>query len=208
MKQFLFILILIISSTPRVVNAQNTDDFAEKIAQLMFLVSSVEPDQDKVEQLLGSMTSSKDNPMQIADMDYSIYPGFQGDKLYYTKYSSKQDDRFSVELLKKGDQKVYSIDFILNSSYSLQGDKVSYKDPSYALNCDLSQMQQLCTKAMKYSKAEANLPDTTVLSCVYVNPVSKKSLMYWVVLTNPIGDKTGNTIKEIKIQDTRLWQRN
>lgn len=203
-----FLAFLVILGWSNKAFSQAKDDFAQKITELMFLVSSENVQQDKVQELLETMTSSEQNPLQIAQMDYSIYPNFQGDKLYYTPYKTKQDDRLSVEVLKKGDQRVYSIDFLLNSSYTIDKGKVVYQDPSYVFNCNLDQMRQLCSKAMTYSKGQANLPDTTVLSCVYVNPKSKKSLMYWVVLTNTLADPSGNTIKEIKIQDSRLWQKN
>ncbi|MHC5353650.1 hypothetical protein ACYSNX_05605 [Myroides sp. LJL115] len=187
--------------------SQEKQSFAQKLGQLMELVTSQEVDTLKVESLLTTLVDPNGNPMEMAKMDYSIYPKFAGEKLYYIPYKQKSQDRFSIERLTNGKDVLYSIEFYLDSNYTLKDAKVSYKQEDYFYNCNLQQFQDLCTQAMTYSRGVANLEDTTVLSCVYINPKSKKRLMYWVVLQNPIGDKESNGIVQIKIQDARLWQK-
>lgn len=187
--------------------SQEKQSFAQKLGQLMELVTMQEIDTLKVEDLLTTLVDPSGNPMQMAQMDYSIYPKFEGEKLYYTPYKEKSQDRFSVERLTNGKDALYSIEFYLKSDYTLKGGNVNYQDPHYFYNCNLQEFKDLCTQAMTYSRGVANSPDTTVLSCVYINPKSNKRLMYWVVVQNPLGDKKSNGIVQIKIQDARLWQK-
>lgn len=187
--------------------SQEKQSFALKLGQLMELVTSQEVDTLKVESLLTTLVDPNGNPMEMAKMDYSIYPKFEGEKLYYIPYKYKSQDRFSIERLTTGNDALYSIEFYLNSNYTLEDGKVSYKQEDYFYNCNLQEFQELCTQAMTYSRGVANLDDTTVLSCVYINPKSNKRLMYWIVLQDPIGDKKSNGIVQIKIQDARLWQK-
>ena len=188
-----------------VATAQDKVSFADKLGQLMYLVSGETIDTSEVHRLLATMTVD-DKKMEIAPMDYSIYENFTGDILYYLPYKSPNESRFSVELLRMNRKPYYGIQFLMHSKYLLHDNEVVFADEDYAYNTTIKELEKYCTKPLTYKNGKGNEEDSPLLSCIYTNPDSNRSLMYWVVLENPINDANGNTVKEIKIQDIKLWQ--
>ncbi len=204
LKKIVITCFLLLATT--IVLGQEQTKFIEKLEALMLLITHDNIQEKQVELALQNLVNPAGNNMEVTQVDYSIYPKFEGQKLYYIPYKNKQDDRFSMEQLIQGNQVVYSLQLFLNSPYSLVENQVVYQNPNYFYNCNLQEFKNLCTQAIKYTKGVANTQDTTVLSCVYVNALTNKKLMFWVVLKEALGNKEGNEIVQIKIQDTRLWQ--
>ncbi|WP_010252883.1 hypothetical protein [Myroides injenensis] len=188
------------------IKAQEINTFGGKVGKLMELVTENTIDTLAVKNLLQTMTPSN-VALEEGDMDYSIYERFEGDKLYFTKYKSATDDRLSVERLSLNNKPYYSIRFLVNSQYTLdKTGKTIYKDKDYVYNTNYEELSKYCTRPMSYKNGKGNEDDSPLLSCIYTNPNSKRSLMYWVVFEDAVGNKKGNTVKEIKIQDVELWR--
>ncbi|MTG98763.1 MULTISPECIES: hypothetical protein [Myroides] len=184
----------------------SAQSFSEKIGTLMQLVTENEVDTLAVKELVKTMVPNgkefKENPM-----NYSMYDRLEGDMLYYTSYKTADEDRMSIEKLKMNDKPYYSIRFLVSSSYTIEKDgSIKYDQPDYEYNSDYESVKKYCTRAMSYKNGKGNAEDAPLLSCIYTNPESKRSLMYWVVFDNAVNDKKGNRIKEFKIQDVELWR--
>ncbi|AJH15658.1 hypothetical protein [Myroides profundi] len=180
--------------------------FSQKIGQLMELVTEEQVDNSQVREILKTLAIAP-KEMKEGAMDYSIYDNFEGDTLYYIPYKTAEESRFSVEKLRQGDKLFYTLQFLMQSTYTKdkQGNVV-FVDPTYLYNTTIEELQPYCTTPMKYKNGKGNSPKSPLLSCVYTNPKSKRKLMYWVVCENKIGDTKGNTVKEIKIQSQELWR--
>ncbi|MDM1398308.1 hypothetical protein HX049_14195 [Myroides odoratimimus] len=180
--------------------------FSQKIGQLMELVTEEQVDNSQVREILKTLAIAP-KEMKEGAMDYSIYDNFEGDTLYYIPYKTAEESRFSVEKLRQGDKLFYTLQFLMQSTYTKdkQGN-IAFVDPTYLYNTTIEELQPYCTTPMKYKNGKGNSPESPLLSCVYINPKSKRKLMYWVVCENKIGNTKGNTVKEIKIQSQELWR--
>lgn len=180
--------------------------FSQKIGKLMELSTNTEVDTEQISQILQSMKiDNKD--VKIGNLNYSLYEGFEGQSLYYIPFETGEESRFSVEQVTKDDRPYFGMQFLLNSEYTFDlNGKTNYKDPGYAYACTLDELREFCTTPMKYKNNKGGQNDTPLLSCIYTNPTSGKRLMYWVVCNEPLNTKTGNTIKEIKIQSIEFWR--
>lgn len=184
-----------------------TKNFGQKIGDLMYEMTLEQPDTAKIQQLLQTFDIDK-KEVKIGNLSYSIFDGFDGDKMYYIPFTTAEESRFTVEQLKREDKLYFGVQFLLQSEYTLDSKKqIHYKDVNYAYNTNYDELSPYCTTPMKYKNGSGNNPESPLLSCVYTNPKSKKRMMYWVVFEKPIGDPKGNTIKEIKFQSIELWQK-
>ncbi|WP_410880792.1 hypothetical protein [Myroides sp. DW712] len=201
---FLVVISLLFFS---VTTEAQTKTFGERIGDLMYEMTLDQPNTESIQQLL--QTFDIDNKdVKIGNLSYSIFDGFDGDKMYYIPFTTAEESRFTVEQLKQGNQLYFGAQFLLHSEYTLDSKKqIQYKNKDYAYNTNYDELSPYCTTPMKYKNGSGNNPSSPLLSCVYTNPTSKKRMMYWVVFEKPIGDTQGNTIKEIKFQSIELWQK-
>lgn len=181
--------------------------FGEKIGELMYEMTLNQPNIENIQQLI--QTFDIDNKeVKIGNLSYSIFDGFDGDKMYYIPFTNPEESRFTVEQLKRENELYFGAQFLLHSEYTLDSKKqVHYKNKDYAYNTNYDELSPYCTTPMKYKNGKGNNPSSPLLSCVYTNPDSKRRMMYWVVFDQPIGHTKGNTIKEIKFQSIELWQK-
>lgn len=187
-------------------NAQSKS-FGQKIGELLYEMTTKNPDTLKIQTLLKTMDID-DKEVKIGNLSYSIFDGFDGDRMYYIPFTKADESRFTVEQLKRDNQLYFGVQFLLSSTYTLNSqNQVNYSNPTYAYNVNLDEVSQYCTTPMKYKNGSGNNPESPLLSCIYTNPDSKKRMMYWVVFEQPTGNKKGNTIKEIKFQSIELWQK-
>ncbi|MBB1151384.1 MULTISPECIES: hypothetical protein [unclassified Myroides] len=187
-------------------NAQS-QSFGQKIGELLYEMTTKNPDTLKIQNLLKTMDID-DKEVKIGNLSYSIFDGFDGDRMYYIPFTKADESRFTVEQLKRDDQLYFGVQFLLSSTYTLNSqNQVNYSNPTYAYNVNLDEVSQYCTTPMKYKNGSGNNPESPLLSCIYTNPDSKKRMMYWVVFEQPTGNQKGNTIKEIKFQSIELWQK-
>jgi|GEM_PF-2807320 len=189
------------------VNHAQSKTFGERIGELMYEMTLDTPNTASIQQLI--QTFGIDNKeVKIGNLSYSIFDGFDGDKMYYIPFTTAEESRFTVEQLKRENQLYFGVQFLLHSEYTFDNKKqVHYKNTEYAYNVNYDELNLYCTTPMKYKNGSGNNPSSPLLSCVYTNPDSKKRMMYWVVFDKPIGDTKGNTIKEIKFQSIELWQK-
>lgn len=184
-----------------------TQNFGQKIGDLMYEMTANQPNTEKIQQLLQSMPIDN-KEVKIGNLSYSIFDGFDGDKMYYIPFTTAEESRFTVEQLKQNNKLYFGVQFLLKSEYTIDSKKqVHYTNANYAYNTNYEELSPYCTTPMKYKNGSGNNPESPLLSCVYTNPDSKKRMMYWVVFEKPIGDTKGNTIKEIKFQSIELWQK-
>ncbi|MBB1140948.1 hypothetical protein [Myroides sp. WP-1] len=204
LQTLLVLLFLSLISTE--IQAQN-QSFGQKIGVLMYEMTTSNPDPIKIEQLLQTLDID-DKEVKTGQLSYSIFDGFDGDKMYYIPFTTAEESRFTVEQLKQDEQLYFGVQFLLKSSYNISKDgQITYNDSKYAYNVHYEELLPLCTTPMKYKNGSGNNPNSPLLSCIYTNPDSKKRMMYWVVFEKPIGDTQSNTIKEIKFQSIELWQK-
>lgn len=204
LQTLLVLLFLSIISTE--IQAQN-QSFGQKIGVLMYEMTTSNPDPIKIEQLLQTLDID-DKEVKTGQLSYSIFDGFDGDKMYYIPFTTAEESRFTVEQLKQDEQLYFGVQFLLKSSYNISKDgHITYNDSKYAYNVHYEELLPFCTTPMKYKNGSGNNPNSPLLSCIYTNPDSKKRMMYWVVFEKPIGDTQSNTIKEIKFQSIELWQK-
>lgn len=204
MKNFLILTVVFFLNS--IVYGQNTTDFGSNLALVIREMSQQVVDSKKVDEILLQM-GPKDKPVTVLEVDYSIYPGFEGVKTYFTQYKAGEDQRLTADVLAKdGQQKYYSIDLITDVSYHYneQGTAI-YEQPDNAYNVDLSVFDSFCSRPMTYKNGKTDTGDSVLKSCVYVNESSKRQVFFWVVCALPINTKGGNTIKQIKIQSTELY---
>ena len=182
-------------------------NFGQKIGQLLYEMTSATPDTLAIQGILQTMSiDGKD--VKFGNLSYSIFDGFDGDRMYYIPFTTAEDSRFTVEQLKRDNQLYYGVQFLLKSAYTTNSsNEIHYDNPNYAYNVSFDELVPYCTTPMKYKNGTGNNPESPLLSCIYINPQSKKRMMYWVVFEKPTGDKKGNTIKEIKFQSIELWQK-
>lgn len=209
MKKYnLHILFLSLVSVllPFVSQAQSKS-FGEKIGELMYEMTLDQPNIENIQQLV--QTFDIDNKeVKIGNLSYSIFDGFDGDKMYYIPFTTAEESRFTIEQLKRENELYFGVQFLLHSEYTLDDkNQVQYKNKDYAYNTNYDELSPYCTTPMKYKNGSGNNPSSPLLSCVYTNPDSKKRMMYWVVFDQPLGYTKGNTIKEIKFQSIELWQK-
>ncbi|MDM1097459.1 hypothetical protein HXZ81_12535 [Myroides odoratimimus] len=203
MYRIVFTMVALLSVTIMCAQEQS---FSQKIGQLMELVTEENVDNSQVREILKTLAIAP-KEMKEGAMDYSIYDNYEGDTLYYIPYKTAGESRFSVEKLKQGEKLFYTLQFLMQSTYTKDAKgKVEFADPTYLYNTTIEELEPYCTTPMKYKNGRGNSPDSPLLSCVYTNPKSKRKLMYWVVCENKIGDTKGNTVKEIKIQSQELWR--
>ncbi|MEC4113876.1 hypothetical protein [Myroides pelagicus] len=200
-KIIVLILVLVATTTSQ------AQVFSEKIGKLMELVTAQDVDTLAVKELAKTMLP-KDKEFNESVMNYSLYDRLEGDMLYYTTYKTAEEDRMSIEKLKMDNKPYYSIRFLIHSSYIYDASgNVIYDLPDYEYNASYEEVKNYCSRAMSYKNGKGNQEDAPLLSCIYTNPTSGRSLMYWVVFEKPVGDKKGNVIKEFKIQDVELWKK-
>lgn len=181
--------------------------FGERIGELLYEMTLDQPNPENIQQLL--QTFDIDNKeVKIGHLSYSIFDGFEGDKMYYIPFTTAEESRFTVEQFKQAGKLYYGAQFLLQSTYTLNSkQEVKYANDAYTYNTNYDELSPFCTTPMKYKNGSGNNPDSPLLSCIYTNPDSQRRMMYWVVFEKPIGDKKGNTIKEIKFQSIELWQK-
>lgn len=201
------LLMVVLCALLAITTDAQTKNFGQKIGDLMYEMTMDQPDTAKIQQLL--QTLDIDNKeVKTGNLSYSIFDGFDGDKMYYIPFTTAEESRFTVEQLKRENKLYFGVQFLLKSEYTVDSKKqIHYKDVNYAYNTNYDELSLYCTTPMKYKNGSGNNPESPLLSCVYTNPTSKKRMMYWVVLEKPIGDTKGNTIKEIKFQSIELWQK-
>lgn len=198
------VLLLLLFSLP---SMAQTKTFGEKIGTLLYEMTADQPNVENIQLLLQTLDID-DKEVKIGNLSYSIFDGFDGDKMYYIPFTTAEESRFTVEQLKRDDKLYFGVQFLLQSEYTLDSKKqVHYKNTNYAYNTNYDELSLYCTTPMKYKNGSGNNPDSPLLSCIYTNPDSQKRMMYWVVFEKPTGDKKGNTIKEIKFQSIELWQK-
>ncbi|WP_158961126.1 hypothetical protein [Myroides fluvii] len=183
-----------------------TKNFGKTIGDLMYEMTVNQPNTEKIQQILETLHMDN-KEVKTGPLSYSIFDGFDGDKMYYIPFTTPEESRFTVEQLKRADKYYFGAQFLLKSEYTVDAKKqVQYKEDNYAYNTNYNELSLYCTTPMKYKNGSGNNPESPLLSCIYTNPTSKKRMMYWVVFEKPIGDTQGNTIKEIKFQSIELWQ--
>jgi len=181
--------------------------FGQKIGKLLYEMTTSTPDTVKIQNLLKSMPIDN-KEVKIGNLSYSIFDGFDGDRMYYIPFTTAEESRFTVEQLKRDNALYFGVQFLLKSEYTFtNNNQVKYRNPTYAYNVNYEELIPYCTTPMKYKNGSGNNPESPLLSCIYTNPDSKKRMMYWVVFEQPTGNKQGNTIKEIKFQSMELWQK-
>lgn len=186
--------------------AQETS-FGHQIGKLLYEMTSTTIDTLKIQKIIKSLTID-DKDVKFSNLGYSIYEDYEGDRLYYIPFTTAEDSRFTIEQLKKDNKLYYTAQFLLKSSYTInnKGD-IIFDNKAYQYNVSYEDLLSFCTEPMKYKNGNGNNPNSSLLSCIYTNPGSKKRMMYWIVFENPIGSKKGNTVKEIKFQSIELWQK-
>lgn len=182
-------------------------NFGQKIGDLLYEMTTSTPDTTKIQALVSTL-SIDNKEVKKGNLSYSIFDGFDGDKMYYIPFTTSEESRFTIEQLKQGNKLYFGAQFLLQSEYTRNNkNQIQYKDPNYNYNTNYDELSLYCTTPMKYKNGSGNNPESPLLSCIYTNPDSNKRMMYWVVFDKPTGDKKGNTIKEIKFQSIELWQK-
>lgn len=189
------------------VSVAQTKSFGEKIGELLYEMTLDQPNTEYIEQLLQTFDID-DKKVKTGNLTYSIFDGFDGDRMYYIPFTTAEESRFTVEQLTRDGQLYFGAQFLMQSTYTITSQKqAKYANESYSYNTNYDELSLYCTTPMKYKNGSGNNPDSPLLSCIYTNPDSQRRMMYWVVFEKPIGDKKGNTIKEIKFQSIELWQK-
>lgn len=189
------------------VSVAQTKSFGEKIGELLYEMTLDQPNTEYIEQLLQTFDID-DKKVKTGNLTYSIFDGFDGDRMYYIPFTTAEESRFTVEQLTRDGQLYFGAQFLMQSTYTISSQKqAKYANESYSYNTNYDELSLYCTTPMKYKNGSGNNPDSPLLSCIYTNPDSQRRMMYWVVFEKPIGDKKGNTIKEIKFQSIELWQK-
>ncbi len=203
-KKILVLFTIVFSNAT--INAQEIT-FGQQIGNLLYQMTLEKPDTLKIQKTL-KLLNIDNKEVKFSNLGYSIYDDFEGDRLYYLPFTKADESRFTVEQLKKENKLYYTAQFLLKSSYTINSQgKIKFDIKDYKYNVSYEDLIPFCTTPMKYKNGNGNNPTSSLLSCIYTNPDSQKRMMYWVVFENPIGTKTGNTVKEIKFQSIELWQK-
>ncbi|WP_413512136.1 hypothetical protein [Myroides odoratus] len=202
--QLSIVILFLTTSLSGFAQAKN---FGQKIGDLLYEMTASVPDTLKIQATVNSL-SIDNKEVKKGNLSYSIFDGFDGDKMYYIPFTTSDESRFTIEQLKRDNKLYFGVQFLLQSEYAVNSkNQIQYKNPTYSYNTNYDELNLYCTTPMKYKNGSGNNPESPLLSCIYTNPDSKKRMMYWVVFEKPTGDKKGNTIKEIKFQSIELWQK-